>query len=347
MSPSFVSKALESEWSRRRFFQVASAASASALTAHGLWGAEPGGDRRVRVGFLGTGYSHFASKYALLRDSPEFELGPAGANWMPAEALFRAAEVVVVESAVRHHARDAQRALEAGCHVHLEKPPAASIGEFQSLVDLARRKGRLLQIGYMWRYNPGLNTVLDAARNGWLGELFLVRAVINTEGDAGRRREWAEFPGGILFELGGHLVDPIIRLLGTPDRIESTLQRTRSPADTLMDNAAVVFGFGKVLAVLTCAALQTGAGAHRGFEIQGSRGIARVQPLESPVVTLDLTEAAGPYPKGRSEIPMPPYTRYVDEFRALAAALRRGSPLPVSLETELQIEAALLKSCQM
>lgn len=88
------------------------------------------------AGFLGTGYSHFRDKHLLLRESADFELvglceedatvrarGPAGARWLTRGELLEAAEVVVVESGVREHARFAKLALEAGRHVHV-KPPA-------------------------------------------------------------------------------------------------------------------------------------------------------------------------------------------------------------------------------
>src|SRR5688572_24957373 len=75
---------------------------------------------RLKVGFLGTGHSHFKDKYLLLRDSPGWELvglceeneavrakGPPGARWLSAAELFAAVDVVVVESAVQQHASDA------------------------------------------------------------------------------------------------------------------------------------------------------------------------------------------------------------------------------------------------
>jgi len=316
--------------------------------------------RRLAVGFLGTGYSHFAAKYQLLRNSPDYTVvglceeedsvraqGPTDARWWTAAELFRSAEVIVVESAVRNHAPDARRALAAGCHVHVEKPPADSQRALQELLALAANQKQLLQIGYMWRYHPGLNAVLTAAREGWLGEVYLVRALINTQGDAVRRREWAEFRGGVLFELGCHLIDPVIRLLGAPKRVQSTLQQTKLPPDSLMDNAVITFEFSRALAVVTCSAIQSGAGPYRSFEVWGTQGVARVQPLEPPGLVVDLMRAAGPYAQGRQEISLPPYRRYEAEFVALAAAIRTGQPLPVSAADELAVQSALMQACAM
>jgi predicted dehydrogenase len=356
VSPASSSSIVSGAVSRRDFVRAATlAAGCSAWDS-----ARAAEARRIPVGFLGTGYSHFAEKHRLLRQSAEFEVvglceedaevrarGPAEGPWLTPAELFRQAHVVVVESAVRHHARDARRALEAGCHVHVEKPPAATLVDFQDLLRLAEQRKRRLQIGYMWRYNPGLNGVIEAARSGWLGEVFLVRAVINTWGDEVRRREWAEFPGGILFELGCHLLDPIVRLMGPPRRVESVLGRTRPGPNELVDHTTVLLEFDRAVAILNCAAVQPGAGARRGFEVQGTNGVARVQPLEPPKVELDLTQAAGPYPAGRSELPVPPYQRYGDEFKALAAAIRQGTPLPVTPAEEERIQAVLMQACRM
>lgn len=356
MSSASSSSIVSGAVSRREFVRVAALAAGCGVVDSAV----AADARRIPVGFLGTGYSHFREKHRLLRQSAEFEVvglceeddavrarGPADAPWVTAEELFRRAQVVVVESAVRHHARDARRALEAGCHVHVEKPPAASLRDFQELLRVADQRRRLLQIGYMWRYNPGLNAVLEAARSGWLGEVFLVRAVINTVGDAAQRREWAEFSGGILFELGCHLLDPIVRLMGPPRRVESVLGQTRPGPDALVDHTALLLEFDRAVAMLSCAAVQPGAGARRGFEVQGTNGVARVQPLEPPKVELDLTQAAGPHPAGRSEIVVPPYQRYVDEFKALAAAIREGTPLPVTPAVEERIQSVLMQACRM
>jgi hypothetical protein len=60
-------------------------------------------------------------------------------------------------------------------HFHLEKPLASSLAEMRAVVALAGEKKLLLQTGFMWRYNPGFEAIIEAVRKGWLGEVFLVR----------------------------------------------------------------------------------------------------------------------------------------------------------------------------
>lgn len=360
MKPAGASDGSNAEFNRRQFLGTSARAAGALAMLPTSGGAKAEGTHRWTVGFLGTGYSHFAAKYELLRQSSEYELvglceedaevrarGPAGARWLTVNELFDQAEVVVVESAVKHHARDARRALAAGCHVHLEKPPADSLAGLHELLELAAEKRRLLQIGYMWREHPGLNLLLAAARDGFLGDLYLARALINTHGGPSQRQEWAQFGGGILFELGCHLLDPMVRLLGTPTQVQSSLQKNPAADDRLTDNTTVILEFPRALGVLTCSARQPGAGSHRSFELLGTNGWARLQPIEPPTLVMDLVEPAGPYAKGRQEIPLPPYRRYESEFSTLARALRTGQPLAITAAEELAVQSALMQACRM
>lgn len=340
---------------RRRFIAGSLVAATALPTARA---ADPG--TRIKAGFLGTAYSHFRDKFALLRQSTDFELvglceeddevrarGPKDARWLTREELFAAAEVIVVESAVQDHARHAKLALEAGRHVHLEKPPADTLPAFLELLDVAEAKRRVLQIGYMWRYNPGIQSALEAARQGWLGRVFLVRATMNTLLGAEERRNWAQFPGGAMFEQGCHLIDPLVRLLGRPLKVTPFLNRSGLHPDDLADNTIAVMEFEQAMGLVTCAPLQPNAGAHRFFEILGTQGTARVQPLEPPGLILDLARPAGPYSSGRQEIALPAYRRYVDEFRDLAAAIRGEKALPVSPAEERVVQESLLRATRM
>lgn len=343
----------------RREFLAATLAAAAATTMPGQsFAAE--GSVRIPVGFLGTGYSHFKEKHKLISESPIWNLiglceeddavragGPTGARWLSAEELFAKAEVVIVESAVANHARDAKRALLAGKHVHVEKPPADTLEGFGELLRIAAEQKRLLQVGYMWRYNPGINAALEAARKGWLGDVYLVRATMNTLAGPEQRRDWARFRGGAMFEQGCHLIDPLIRMLGRPTKVTPYLKHSAAVDDLLADNTVAVFEFPRALGIITSAPLQPNAGPQRFFEILGANGTAKVQPLEQPVLTIDLAKAAGPYAAGHQEVKLPPYRRYAEEFADLASAIREQKALPFSIEVEINVHEALMRACEM
>ena len=72
-----------------------------------------------------------------------------------------------------------------------------------------------------------------------------------------------------------------------------------------------------------------------------------MQPIEPPTLTFDLAKAAGPYKTGAQPIELPAYRRYLPELAELAASIRSGQPLSVSLETELVVQETLLRACEM
>ena len=125
---------------------------------------------RIRIGMLGAGHGHAGGKLRVLEASPEFEVvGVAaeaevrgrcqraepfvGARWVSESELLEDGSVaaVAVEGRVQDNLGLARRALEAGKHVHLDKPAGASLPEFRAVLDLARQRNQLLQMGYQFR----------------------------------------------------------------------------------------------------------------------------------------------------------------------------------------------------
>ena len=270
-----------------------------------------------------------------------------GAKLISQDELFQRARVVAVESDVRDHASHALLALKAGKHVHLEKPPATQLADMREVVALAREKKLLLQTGFMWRYNPGFEALLEAARKGWLGDVFLVRALISNNLAPARRPEWGQYGGGSIFELGSHLVDPIVRLLGKPKTVTPFLRHHGKFEDSLKDNNVAVLEYERATAVLINTTLQAGGAPQRSFEVLGTNGTATLQPIEPPALSLDLAQPAGPYKKGPQQVPLPAYERYRADFAELAAAVRGERPLSVSLDEELLVAETVLRVSDM
>lgn len=344
---------------RRQFLSSTAAVTAALSVPSPLRAADS--PRRIPIGFLGATYSHGPDKINLAMTSPDWEFvgvcdptdaGQAtgaklGATLISQAELFERAQVVAVESDVRDHARHALLALKAGKHVHLEKPPATRFAEMQAVVALAREKKLLLQTGFMWRYNPGFAAIFDAVRQGWLGDVFLVRGYVSNYVAPARRPEWAEFDGGAMFELGSHLVDATVRLLGKPKSVTPFLRRHGKFEDSLKDNNVAVLAYDRATAVLINTALQPGGTPPRSFEVLGTNGTATLAPLEPPTLSFDLTKPAGPYHQGMQKVPLPAYPRYVDDFKELAAAVRGEKALTASLDEELLVAETLLRASGM
>lgn len=348
---------------RRDFLTTATgtAAATAALTRMPSLHAADAAPGRIPIGFLGVTYSHGPDKVRIAQTSPDWEFvgvcddteaGRAvcerlGAKRISRDELFQKARVVAVESDVPDHAAHARLALEAGKHLHLEKPPAMRLADMEAIVAIARRQGLLVQTGYMWRYNPGFRAIFEAVRQGWLGEVFLVRGYISNNLGPAMRAEWAAYPGGSLFELGSHLVDATVRLLGRPRTVTPFLRHHGAAADALKDNNVAVLEYERATAVLVNTALQGAGTPPRSFEVQGTNGTATLAPIEPPTLTLDLVRAAGPYARGPQPVPMPAYRRYEGDFAELAAAVRGERPLTASLDEEWLVLETLLRASGM
>lgn len=343
---------------RRTFLASATTLAAATATATVAAADAAPGPRRVRIGFLGVTYSHGLDKLRLTQKSPDWELigahdptdaGAAvcarvGVPRLSREELFERAEVIAVESEVPDHARDARLALEAGKHVHVEKPVAMRPDEIEALITLAHAGKRLFQSGYMWRYNPGFTALFTAVRQGWLGDVLAVRAFMGTGLAPDRRSDWARLPGGSMFEQGSHLVDAVVRLLGRPRKVTPFLRHHGRFDDTLQDNNLAVLEYDRAHAVLSNTALQSVGTPRRSFEVLGSRGTATLAPIEPPTLVLDLAEPAGPYAKGPQTPALPAYRRYEGDFAELAAAVRGERPLGVSLDEERTVAETVLRA---
>lgn len=298
---------------------------------------------RHRVAMLGVAHAHAAGKLAALRALPDrFEV----AGVAEADPVLRAAAqrsrsydglvwrteaewladptiaAVAVETTWEEATPMALRALRAGKHVHLDKPGGVDPEAFAAMRREAEQRRRHVQMGYMLRHNPGLRLVREAVAAGWLGKITGYDAGIGKQADAGLRRRLLAHPGHGMMELGCHLADLTVTLLGVPSAVRAEAERTGS--DDLPDRqrASLRYPWGE--ATLSCD--HADATARRWLTIAGTNGAIRVPSLEGNVVHLELAAAAGPYPRGATVLRPTGEGRYAGEFRELASLIEGASP---------------------
>ena len=83
-------------------------------------------------------------------------------------------DAVVIATPVPTHYELAKRALEAGKHVFVEKPPAMRAAEMDELVTLAEAQDRVLMPGHLLLYHPGVLKVKELIERGELGDVLCV-----------------------------------------------------------------------------------------------------------------------------------------------------------------------------
>src|SRR5947209_2521085 len=79
-------------------------------------------------------------------------------------------DAVALATPVSTHASLAARVLEAGKHCFVEKPLAQSVADAERAVDAAADSGRILMVGHLLEYHPGVRKLKDLADTGELGE---------------------------------------------------------------------------------------------------------------------------------------------------------------------------------
>src|SRR5262245_7345681 len=93
------------------------------------------------------------------------------------ELLEPPLDAVAIATPVSTHYALASRCLEAGRHVLIEKPLAATAGEAQKLVELADRRGRVLMVDHTYLYGSPVRKIRELVESGELGDLYYVDSV--------------------------------------------------------------------------------------------------------------------------------------------------------------------------
>ncbi|RLL40572.1 gfo/Idh/MocA family oxidoreductase [Oceanobacillus piezotolerans] len=150
--------------------------------------------------------------------------------------LFKEVDAVAICTPNKFHAEISVAALKAGVHVLCEKPMAITTAECERMVKASREAGKLLLIGYHYRYTEVSQLAKRAVMNNEIGDPLVIRV------QALRRRKvpgWGVFTnkelqgGGSLIDFGCHMLDLAIWLLGEAEPIElmgSTYNRlSKSP----------------------------------------------------------------------------------------------------------------------
>ncbi len=119
------------------------------------------------------------------------------------------------------HAPMTIAALEAGKHVLVEKPLATSVTEGEAMAEAAARTGRVLMTVFNRRFRNDSQILKRHVEDGNLGEIYFVRTGwLRDQGIPGSHRSWfvdrAQSGGGCLIDLGVHMLDLALWLVGDP-----------------------------------------------------------------------------------------------------------------------------------
>jgi predicted dehydrogenase len=184
-------------------------------------------------------------------------------------------------------------------------------------------------------------------KGGWLGDVFEAHAVMSKVVPPADRLKFAEFKGGVMFDLGGHLVDLVVGVLGQPQSVTPFNQHSSSIQDPLADNMLSVLAYPRATATIRSSALEVEGFNRRHLTVCGSEGTFHIQPLDDPSATVSLSRAQGDYKAGTQAISLPKYVRYVDDAADMARIIRGEKEADFSSEHDFAVQATLLQACEM
>lgn len=353
--------------SRRDFLlQSTGAVALASLTARSSLAISSQSDgKKLKIGQIGVGHSHAKGKMEVLRQSPDWDVvGVVEPNpelraeaqrneiyrdlrWMAAEELLGTPglQAVAVETTVDRLLEVAHQCIATGKHIHLDKPPGSSLTEFKRLLSESDRQGLVVQLGYMYRYNPAILLLHKLLDKGWLGEVFEIHAVMSKEVGASKRQRWSKYPGGTMYELGCHLIDLVVGVLGKPDEVESYNTHTGEFDDDLLDNMLAVCKYPRATATVKSTALEVEGFARRQFVVCGTKGTLHIQPLDDPTAQLALSEPRGEFSQGYQEVTFAPYKRYEADLAELASVIRGEKVVEYGSAHDLAAQETLLQAC--
>lgn len=323
--------------------------------------------KKIKVGQIGVGHPHAGGKMQAFRKSEEYEVvgvvEPDEKLWAYAastgiykdlpfltqEQLLNidGLQAVAVETLVPDLLPTAETCIAAGKHIHLDKPAGLSLPHFKRILDQAAQKHLLLQMGYMYRYNPGVVLLRDLLQKGWLGEPFEVHTVISKKMDAASRKQLEPQPGGMMFELACHVIDLVVQILGRPDQVTAFAQHASDIDDTLQDNMLAVFSYPRALATVKTSCNEVQGFDRRHIVVCGSEGTFHLQPFGRPSASLTLSQAKGKYRKGQQDISFSGYTRYQDDVADMAKIIRREKDIDFSYQHDYDVQETVLKSASL
>ena len=289
------------------------------------------------------------------RDFPQATIYPTAQELLAAADTL---DLVVIAAPNNAHAPLGIAALEAGLPVVIDKPFAPSAAEAQQVIDTARRIGKLLSVFQNRRWDNDFLTVKRLIAGDMLGKVSRFESRFERfrpEPKAGAWRESDDpsLAGGLLFDLGAHLIDQALQLFGWPQTVYAELAQRR-PGARVDDDTFVALRFpGGEVAHLWMSVMPRVFGPR--MRVVGAVGVYEKYGLDPQEPQL----AAGLRP-GAAEFGREPREqwgalnteinglvvsgaveslpgRYEDYYAGVRDALRDGEPAPVDPADSLRV----------
>jgi predicted dehydrogenase len=299
----------------------------------------------MRVDAVVTGDPQRAAQVAA--DLPRARvLGSADEVWAHAGDY----DLVVVATANRAHVPQARRALELGLDVVVDKPLAGTPEEAQSLVDLAESRDRRLHVFQNRRWDSEVRTVRRVVAEGALGTVHRLESRFERWRPV-PKGGWREDGGpedlpGLLYDLGAHLVDQALLLLGPVSEVYARARSVRVAGAPDDDTQILLTHTSGAVSLLWASAVS--AFTQPRMRVLGTGGGLQIDDLDGqedqlraglrpgddgwgvmpPEARVTLRTAANDGADVTTDV-VPEPGRWQDYYAGVRASTRDGAPPPV------------------
>jgi predicted dehydrogenase len=180
-------------------------------------------------------------------------------------------DAVVIVTPHTLHFEHGMQALEAGCHVLMEKPMVTDSGQAHELANFVKKTGKILTVGYNTPCTPTFRYLRDVVRKGELGKLETVTGWLAQNWKQGTTGSWRQDPalsgGGQMYDSGAHLFNSLVWTVEQPiSEVFAFIDKMGTPVDI---NGTVNIRFANgTLATITIVGNcpNDGAGMYLTFE---------------------------------------------------------------------------------
>ena len=240
----------------------------------------------IRVGVFGYGLAGRYFHVPFIRESSRFDLRAVATSRTEAAARLPGVRItdeneiladddidlVVVATPHRFHVPQTIAALEAGKHVVVEKPVAVTAAEIEQLKQAALEAGRIVIPFHNRRWDGDFIAVRKLIASGTLGTIhhFEMHWPMFRPQPRGVWRDVPDELGGILNDIGPHLIDQTLQLFGMPQAVYGQVMIHR-PGCTVDDAFRIQLSYASGLYVLLETDVLNGLTAQR-FAIRGTNG---------------------------------------------------------------------------
>ena len=147
------------------------------------------------------------------RNLPELDPRPAAFDNIPAMLDETAPDAVVISTPHTLHFEHGMQALNAGCHVLVEKPMVTSAQDAYTIAEKVKETGKVFTIGYNTPCSANFYYIRECVRNQTLGKLELVTGYITQNWLHATKGAWRQVPelsgGGQAYDSGAHLFNSL------------------------------------------------------------------------------------------------------------------------------------------